>query len=861
MRHLAAPRLRVAAPALFALLALALDVAIATASGQAPKNFGRDRSVDIVHARIQLALDIPSETIRGATELTVRGIAGSTAEAVFDAVRFDVTSVTAGDAPAAHDNDGQTLRVTLAPPLAEGEDRVIRISYSARPRNGLYFVHGPGARRDLDQCWSQGETMENRHWFPVHDDPSERMTSETVITVPEPLAVVSNGPLLSVTPAGPGLRTFHHRMDFPHVPYLVSIAVGDWATRSETWEGKELTYHVPRDREADMDRSFANTARILSFLSKETGVPYPYPVYRQTCVSDYTFGGMENIAATTLTDRTLHDERAHSDWTSDSLVAHEAAHQWFGDYVTCRDWSDIWLNEGFATYYAALSMGELLGPDQLVVELDGMRQNAIDADRGDKRRPVVTNRWHDEMELFDGHAYAKGGMILHALRRELGDDGYRRSVTAWLKRFAGSSANTHDFISVIEEQTGRDVSRFFDQWIFGSGQPDLAVSWTWKDGSCAVTIVQGQAADDPDRLFNVPLDLQVLGEGLATDRSVRLSRREETFHVPCETRPEAVVVDPQGWLLRTIKMDRPDREAAWVLRHAPHLLARLEAARELKESAGLAGAHEALVDAARSAPAWALRRAACESLERSGPGGAAVLIGVLESDADTRVRTAAAAALASHRTPAAQAALTRALAGAPSYAVRGAAARSLGRFDDPALDRVLEAAASQRSHREEVLGGCLDALAQRHSPRLLALAQRLASARQPYEVRARAIGALGRLAKNAVDAGERRRVVADLIEWLDEPHYRVRLAASEALVTAADEAGLPALRRIAASHPHELTRARVAQHAKQLEAAVVASASVAEVRRSLEEERRKREALEERVRKLEARLPPADESK
>lgn len=828
---------------------------LALAADPPPKHFGRDRDVDIEHLKLELSIDIPKERVEGAAELTVRGIVASASSATFDAVRLDVARVSVDGRAAAHDADGKSLRVTLDPPLLRDEARTIRVEYSVtRPRNGMYFVHGPGAHRERDEAWSQGETEENRSWFPVHDAPTERLTSESLITVAEPLQVVGNGRLLSVTPAGPGRRTFHHRLDFPHVPYLVSVAVGDWARRTAEWEGVELTYQAPKAREADMDRTFAGTPRIMAFLSSETGVKYPFPVYHQTCVSEFIHGGMENITATTLTDQTLHDARAEPDWRSDSLVAHELAHQWFGDYVTCKSWSDSWLNEGFATYYAALAMGDLFGDDQLAVEMDGMRQGAVSADKGDRRRPIVTNRWNAELELFDGHAYSKGGMVLHALRRELGGDAYRASIQQWLTRHGGRSASTHELEAVVEDVTGRSVSRFFDQWLYNPGQPDLKARWKWKEGDCAITVTQAQVTGDGDEgAFDVPLDLQVLGDGIVIDRAVRIDSTEQTFHVPCATRPEAVLVDPQGWLIRTLDIDREDDEAAWVLAHAKLLLPRLEAARDLKDRAGMAGNLDALREAALHASEWPLRKEAAAALELGGPDATPVLLEALAGETDSRVRAAAAGALGRHRGEGVRAALEKALAGDASYAVRAAAARALGKMRDPAASRALEQATAQRSHREEVLAGSLEGLAELRAPRLRGIAERLAAPAQPYAIRARAIAALGRVAKDSLVEADRRAIVEGLERMLDDGSYRVRIAAQEALVSAAHADGLDELRRVAASHPHELTRSRAEGAVQSLVAALAEGTTTSELRRALEDERKKREELEARVRKLEAR--------
>lgn len=829
------------------------------AAEEIPRHYGRDRLVDIEHVRIDLEVDLVGRSVEGATDVSVRAMNDGTTRAELMAEDFSIRRVLVDGHVVAHEYDGRTISVPFEPALIEDDRRIIRVEYSAHPEAGLYFVGDPRDPSSL-QCWSQGEQEENHAWFPVHDDPAERTSSETLVTVAPGYSVVSNGRLLDIVERPDGRLTFHHRLDFQHVPYLVSIAVGDWITTRDTWEGIELTYHVPRGKAADAARSLGRTPEILAFLSRETGVKYPYPAYRQVAVSDFIYGGMENIAATTLTDDTLHPERAHRDSPSDSLVAHEAAHQWFGDYVTCRDWSDTWLNEGFATYYAALTLGHLEGPDQLVVELDGMRKGAIEADAS-TRRPVVTNRYRHSSELFDGHAYSKGGMILHALRRELGDGPYRRSITAWLRDHAGQSADTQDFEQTIERVTGRDVSRFFAQWIHGAGEPDLLVSWTWKDGDCAVTIKQRQATTDLVGIFDVPLDVEILGDGWHEHREIRSTEAEATWHFAAKERPKAVLVDPQGWLLRKLEIDREREETLWTLAHASFLLARMEAARELADEAGQPKVLDALVAATRADAPWPLRRAAVESLAKGGSDAARdALLAVLGSEADSRVRRAAAKALGRFEEPVVVAALERALAADASWAVQADAATALGAMDLPGLDRPLEAALGRRSHREDVFGAALAALRVRRSPRARVLALEWSKAGRPRRARTAAISQLGEIAAREPDEKRRGEIREHLEKLLRDPHVRVRGASIDALVKSRDRAALPALQGLASSSPSPLTRSHAGRGVADLEKASAADARIEDLQRELDEERRERQKLDDRLRKLEARAPGVEEA-
>lgn len=842
-----------------AVLALVLPSA-PSAAGDARTHWGRDRTVDLHHVRLDIAIDVAAGRVDGDASLDLTALEAATDRIVLDARELEVRSVTWQGGRVDFDHDGEELVVGLAEPLSRGQGGRLVVSYSAEPRNGLFFVRPDRGYPDKSlQCWSQGETESNSYWFPVHDYPNERLSSETVVTVDAALSVVGNGRLLSVRDNEDGTRTWHHRLDFPHVPYLVSLAIGAWEEARETWRGIELSYHVPPGRGGDIERSFANTAAIMEFLSEETGVPYPYPVYRQVCVTDYMFGGMENITATTLNERTLHDERAHQDWKSDSLVAHEAAHQWFGDLVTCEDWSDAWLNEGFATYYAALSMGHVHGAEQLVVEFDRLRRAAISADAGHRRRPIVTNHYDEPFDLFDGHAYAKGAMVLRALRRELGPEAFRTAVRHWLETRAGRSVDTRDLVQAVEESTGRDVSRFFHQWIYGAGQPELEVRWRNEDGGVAVTVRQTQEQGEHVGLFDVPLDLRILGEGFAVDRAVRLSRAEETFHVAVDARARAVVVDPDGWLLHLVDHDRPAREAAWVLEHATSLHARLGAARELAEETGRKDAVSGLVRVLAADGSWALRREVALALEKAtGAPALEALLTALSSDPDSRVRTAAAGSLGAFEGSDVGRPLARALTGDDSYAVRAACARALGRAEPEGAARLLERALSQTSHRDEVFRAALSALLEVDEDRAARHARRWTSYGRREPARNHAVGVLAEAASRRGEAELTREVREHLLELLDDSLLSTRRAAARALVVLGDGDAVPALRRLASAAAEPGLRRTARDAARDLERKVDERREVGELARQLREEREAREELERRLDEIEHRLEPAD---
>ena len=316
--------------------------------GTQPK-FAPDRVVDILHIALEIEVDPAARTVAGTATLRAAALA-PTKVVELDAVELTIESVTANGKKATFRHDGKKLRIELGSQLQPAEELVLAVEYRGAPRRGLYFTAPDDGYPDKPtQAWTQGQDEDSRYWFPCFDSPNEKATSEVIATVPAGMFALSNGTLVSDRSHG-GKRVVHWRLDVPHSCYLITLAVGELATIEHRWRDIVVTYHAAKGREAEAERTLARTPRMLEVLSERFGVDYPYTRYAQVFVADFIFGGMENTTATTLTDTILYDERAALDFDADALVAHELAHQWFGDLLTCKDWGEIWLNESFATY-------------------------------------------------------------------------------------------------------------------------------------------------------------------------------------------------------------------------------------------------------------------------------------------------------------------------------------------------------------------------------------------------------------------------------------------------------------------------------------------------------------------------------
>jgi len=333
--------------------------------------WARDRAANISHVKLEVALDFDAKKISGTATHRLSAITGPLERLEFDAAELEIKAIRAGGEPATFETADDKLRITLPRALNAGDTIEVGIDYAGHPRRGLYFV-GPDTAypNKPRQAWTQGEDEDSRYWFPCYDYPNSRPTSEIVATVPEKFTAVSNGALIGTsTNTVDKTRIFHWRHEVPHSTYLITLAAGEFAMIGERAGNTPVTYYIAPGREDDARRAFGNTPKMIQFFERVIGVPYPYAKYAQVAVSDFIFGGMENTSATTQTESTLHDARAHLDFKSDPLVAHELAHQWWGDLLTCRDWAHAWLNEGFATYFEALWCEENLGADEFAWNL------------------------------------------------------------------------------------------------------------------------------------------------------------------------------------------------------------------------------------------------------------------------------------------------------------------------------------------------------------------------------------------------------------------------------------------------------------------------------------------------------------
>ncbi len=774
------------------------------------KQFAADRPVDLIHLRLDLDVDLVKETVEAQATIDVKALRDVTSMK-FDAVDFDLSEVTVARGsrearPADFANEDKAIEVYLGDsPLKRGEAATVRIRYTITdPKRGLHFFHPSEAEPDIQETvWSQGESSTNRYWIPSFDHPGELQTTEMIVTVPPGNEAISNGRLLSRKENPDGRMTFHWFQDKPHAIYLVTLVVGKFHVEEESWHGRPVKYYVPPRHKDHVRNSFGNTIRMLDFFSRITGVEYPWDQYAQICAEHFG-GGMENTSATTLGTGTLHDDRAHIDTSSDGLVAHELAHQWFGDLVTCRNWSHLWLNEGFASYLEAVWEEHDKGPDAYAVNMYRKSGRALSSG---KKRPILDRNYKSPGEMFDGRAYPKGAWVLHMLRHRVGEEGFWRGVRRYLLNNKHKPVETIDLRKALEAETGRSLERFFYDWVERAGHPELEVRYEWneEEKTANLHVEQTQEADP----FQFPLEVEFRvadREPAAFTRTVRDRKHDFSFTLPAH--PSMVRVDPNNVVLKEITEKKPRELWATQLTGDPSPVGRILAVKFFADSTSEKD-QARLAEALKREPFWSV---AVELVRALGEPATEVsrdaILAALSHD-DARVRRAAADELGDFKDEeTVTAALRKRIVdGDASYRVEAAAIASYVEHAPEGTAAFLAPLLTRDSHQEMIRRAVLRGLGKQKDPSVLEALLEWTQRGRPNECRRTAMQAAAGLKREAeLEEADVEREVQAAAACLEGVEVRRTLSTAISVLTDLDEAAssaLPALKRIAKEHDDE----------------------------------------------------------
>jgi aminopeptidase N len=844
----------------------------------AKPHYNPDRPGQVEHIALDLSLDLDKQICEGTCKIRIMPVRDGIDKLTLDAVDQHIESIKVGSAKQEFDYDGEQLYVRLKQPTKAGKAFTLTIAYRLdQPQRGIYFI-GPDKHypdRPV-QVWTQGEDEDSRFWFPCFDYPGQLSTSEIKVRVPGKYQVVSNGELVEVKEDG-DYKIHHWHQKQVHPTYLMALAVGEFDVIQDQWQDVPVTYYVEKGRKDQGQLTMGKTPQMIEFFSEKYGYKYAYPKYAQVCAADFIFGGMENTSVTILTDRCLLDERAALDnRNSESLVAHELAHQWFGDLLVINHWSHAWVKEGMATYSEVMWTEKEYGADDAAYYRLGEIRSYLTEDKSRYRRPMVTHIYREAIELYDRHIYEKGGCVYHMIRTELGDELFWKAIHTFVQDHAHQTVETIDLLRAIDKATGRNLRFLFDQYVLRGGHPDYKVAYSWDGDSnlAKLTVTQTQAKDGDTSSTSGLFDLRIpIGFGYVSNGksskvnvetfTVRIHEREQAFFFPLKKKPDFISFDVGNNYLKTVELTYPVAELKAQLKYDPDPLSRIEAATALAKKGSLEAVN-ALTEALTDDPFWGVRAEVAEQLASVKLDQA--VEGLLKGlkDKESKVRRAVAEALGDIKTPESYKALkTIADKGDKSYYVESAAIRSLGKVGAADFDgnvkekktlKLLEGILKEREGwNEMVRSGAIGALSNfKSSEDALDLILKYTEPGVPQALRLSAIRALGTISK-----GQSKPNVERILDRLDtiahESFFLTQVSAVIALGSMEAPRAMGILQSLADHTPDGRVRRRAQEAVQQVQKAIGKDQAVEKLQQEIDELKKSNQELRSRLESLEAK--------
>lgn len=780
-------------------IAAALAAISSSTPARGDEPYARSKDYDLQHSKIALKFEVDQKKVIGDVTHTLTILKDGTDKIWFDSVGLTIQSVTVNKSAAKFESKETQLIVPLPSAAKAGQKFDVEIKYEGKPSKGLYFILPDKDYPDRPkQVWTQGESEDTRYYLPTYDYPNDRLTTETIVTVPATWITVANGKLVSVTDAGSGNKTWTWRENLPSSTYLITVVAGEFDETKETWRGIPVTYYAPKGRGDRLKVNYGNTPQMLDFFSKNLGVDYPWEKYAQSMVDDFVAGGMENSSATTNTSSSLiHPKLAHEYTTGqDPLISHELGHQWFGDLVTCKDWGNIWLNEGFATFMERWWVEHYFPKDQIEYEIWNDARDWMD-NPGLYAKPIVRHDFDDSSE-FDGNAYNKGGWVLFMLRHQIGEQAFFAGLKHYLEVNRGKNVVTADLTRAIEEATHINVDQFFSQWVYGAGAPRFDLAYTYDDAKHKVMlkVKQTQKLEGRVGLFTIPLKVEITTTAGAKEYPITVSKAEEEFWFPAESAPAMVLFDKGGHYLKSADFHKEMKEWLYQLKNATETADRLDAVDELGKRKDDSDAIAALGEALKSDKAWGVRATAADALgSTKSPAAAKLLLAALDNTNEPWVRNRIVSALGNFKDDKDVLAKVSAVAKEDkSYRAQAAALQALGKLKAPGALDTLNAAVKSDSPDAFLRNAALRAMGELGDDKAVSTALEWSAPGKQIETRQAAISALARLDKN------NKEITRTIASYLPENHAPIRFSAIFALGTRGDASAVPALENLLKSN-------------------------------------------------------------
>ncbi|MGB1206924.1 MAG: M1 family aminopeptidase [Chitinophagales bacterium] len=635
---------------------------VAKNANKMPYQATKDKLNELLHTKLEISFNWELRHLLGEAQLSLQPYFYSTSKLLLDAKGFEIHEVAIikneQKVPLIHFYDGMQLEIKLDTTYTRHEKYEIYINYTAKPDElvvhnptidfydkGIYFINADGAMPHKPrQIWTQGETDAASCWFPTIDSPNQRCTQETIITVAENFVTLSNGDLVTSKSNENKTRTDVWKQTKPHAPYLFAIAVGEFAKVTDVWKGKSVEYYVEPKYEAHADAIFGNTPEMLSFFSDLLDYEYPWQKYSQVAVRDFLSAAMENTTASFFFENVQQTDRELLDSNHEDVIAHELFHHWFGNLVTCESWSNVALNEAFATYGEYLWIAHKYGQEAADHHLNQDLKHYL-AEAVTKQEAIIRFYYDDTEHLFDRHSYQKGARVLHLLRSEIGDDAFFLGLQKYIKTYAFKDTEIHHLRLIFEDITGRDLNPFFNQWFLSSGHPVLSIDYQYDTLKNQI-FVNVEQIQEENIIFDFPIDIDIyLNDSTIQRKQVNISKRKHTFPFFAEKRPKLVNFDAKKIFLGEKIDHKSVQEYVYQYHVAPLFLDRYEAIVTLSSHQKNNVVATQTLIAALDDSFWFIRQTALQKIKLQEEGISPNIIVKLQkmalTDENARVRNAA----------------------------------------------------------------------------------------------------------------------------------------------------------------------------------------------------------------------------
>jgi aminopeptidase N len=668
-----------------------------------PVQAERSHDFDAQHYRLTLTFDLDKKEFWGENRVTLRSLTDAFKKCVLDAKELVVTEVlNQQNAPLKFKQTDQNLIIQLSQEYDYGEEAIFTIKYYAKdPKKGFFF--SDETPRNPKMISTDSWPDEARHWFPCYDYPHDKVTMELIATVQKPNKVLSNGRLVSIKENQENNSvTYHWHQEKPHSTYLSMVAVAPFAVIEDSLGSLPVNYWVYEKDVEDAQRIFKKTPYMIDFFNKLYGYEYPWAKYDQV-ETPTQGGGAEATSATILGQNVIHDEKADKDFSWETTIAHEVAHQWWGDLITLRTWSETWLNESFGTYSDYLYTRFDLGEDEGAIALLGKKNSYLQEAHNRYMRPIVFNRYEHPGQNFDRHTYPKGACVLHMLRFILGDKPFFETLRHFLHKHEFQAVDTHDFMTAVKEATGQNLDWFFKLFIYKPGHPVFDISYQWEEDQNKVLLKVSQVQDFSLGIpvYKIPVVIGITTSKGKVSKKVWIKQKEEIFEFEVNEKPLLVRFDEGNHLLKEWTFEKEIDELLYQLKN-DDVIGKMWAASGLAKFEGNSLVTAELTARMQNDPFWAVRRSSLEALSKINAQMNIELLEEMCRDKNSKVRTTAVRILGDTRDPELVSFFKEHFKTDDSYLAQAEMLRAIGKCGDRSQISYLEDAAQMRSPRNVI---------------------------------------------------------------------------------------------------------------------------------------------------------------